>query len=502
MGILDNYFNMGLGTSRLPIKDINDKSGIEKSAQLILKALDNGVRYIDTSYPYSAGGAHAALKLAFEQTQNPYAVTVKINYQHDETADEARRRVENQLKTLGIEKAAFCICWCIPSYECFLKITRKNGIYDGALKLKTEGLIGHICCSLHASPEDSIKIIESGAFEAATISFNLANSLQTIPVLDAALKYNVDVSVMNPLGGGGIPQNPAFFSFAQAAEENTVTAALRFAGSHPAVKIVLCGLNNERELTENLKAFTEKSPEPASERIIRVTGRVKDIDGYCVNCHYCDGCPAGIPVSKLMNKRNRLLFPNIIAQNYKRTDPELLENINFFSGQSNTENSDEWFPISYENPCIKCGNCEKVCTQKLQVIKNLSDTYERAKKCGYSLEYREERLRGLLVGKGYKRVGLYPKDRFADLVIKLYSRFFGEPDFEWVVFNSDANMWGRVVDGLTIHAPNDILEIKPDIIIVCNYTYQEEIYKDLKQYETDGIRITKLHRDTDMPWVF
>jgi len=502
MGVLRNSFIMGLGTSRLPIKSANDTAGIEKSAQLVLKALEAGVNYIDTSYPYAAGGAHSAIRLAFEQTKKPCSVTVKVIHQSDKTSDEARRRAELQLKSMGIDRAAFFLCWCIQSYEQFKEITRKGGVYDGAVKLREEGMIDHICCSLHASASDSIKIIESGLFEAATVSLNFTNAIQTMPVLGAALVNNADIVIMNPLGGGGIAQNSDFFAFTQSEGENTVTAALRFAKSHPAVKVVLSGLNNECELEENLKALTGETTELDSERIIRVAYGIKDIDGFCVNCHYCDGCPSGIPVSELMSKHNRLLFGNVTAQDYKRTDARLNQNINLFQGQAGAEGGSEWFPASPENPCIRCGQCEDKCTQSLRIIEFIDDIYSRAEKCGFSLQARETRLRELLFEKNYKKVGLYPKDRFAVLITKLYKDFFGEPDFEWVAFNSDQSMWGRVSDGLLIHAPKEIPGIKPDIIIVCNYTYQEEIYNDLRHYEDEGIKITKLHRDTDVPWVF
>jgi len=255
MGVLNNFFPLGLGTSRLPVKGPADAAGIENSAKLILNTLEAGVNYIDTAYPYSAGGAYPALKLAFEQSDRPYSITAKVLYHSDKTADEARRRVEFQLNSLEIDKAAFFVCWCIPSYEQFIEITRKDGVYDGALKLKDEGIIDHICCSLHASVDDSIKIIKSGAFEAATVSFNITNATQIISVLDTAYKHNVDIAVMNPLGGGGIALNPEFFSFAQARGEDTVTAALRFAKSHPAVKIVLSGLSSDKEIKRNINAL-------------------------------------------------------------------------------------------------------------------------------------------------------------------------------------------------------------------------------------------------------
>ena len=503
MTILDHYFPLGLGTSRFPIKGPDDTEGIEKAEKLILKAFDSGIDYIDTSYQYSAGMAHTALKSAFKRTKKPFGVTVKVMLEMDKTADEARRRAEFQLEAMGISKASFFVCWTILNFTDFQEIMKKGGIYDGALKLKDEGLVKHICCSLHSSPEDSIKIIESGAFEGATISHSLLSSIQTLPVLNAALKHNIGIAVMNPLGGGIIPQNADFFAFASSENEDTVTAALRYTLAHPAVKIVLSGVSNESELEANVRAVSERSSETDEERLSRVSVGIRSIPGFCVNCQYCDTCPAGIPISELMRGRNRLLFST--SETYNRDDPELTGNIRLFKRHFNSHSvseTDEWFPDSPVNPCIRCGKCEEKCTQKLNIMDSISDIYCRAEKAGFSRNSRRERLEELLTGKGFTRVGLYPNGGFANLIMSLYDRSFGNPDFEWLQFNSDPKMWGQFTGGLPIHAPDKIDELMPDIIIVCTYKYDKEIFESLKHYEDIGIKIVKLHRETDVPWVF
>ena len=55
---------------------------------------------------------------------------------------------------MGLEKVQYFTCWTIWNYEVFENIMKKGGIYEGALRLKDEGLIDHICCSLHAVPGD------------------------------------------------------------------------------------------------------------------------------------------------------------------------------------------------------------------------------------------------------------------------------------------------------------------------------------------------------------
>jgi predicted aldo/keto reductase-like oxidoreductase len=322
MTIFDNYFTIGLGTSRFPISGPNDTAGIDKSIELVCHALERGVNYIDTSYIYSAGMAQTVLKEAFVRTGKQVGVTVKVMYDMDKTADDARRRVELQLNAMGIDKAAFFTCWTVLSFTEFEKITQKGGVYEGAVKLRDEGLIERICFSAHASPEDIVKIIESGAFEGVTVSYSLLNAAHMQSVLDAAQRHNVGVAVMNPLGGGMIAQNADYFSFACGGDDSSaVHAALRFAKAHPAVKIVLAGVNTIEEFDDSLDAMTMRGGEPDDNRLSRVMRSVSDLKGFCTGCKYCDGCPKGIPTPLIMQKRNNLLFKT--GEAWNRTDPRL-----------------------------------------------------------------------------------------------------------------------------------------------------------------------------------
>lgn len=493
MGVFDNYFPLGLGTSRFPINGPKDISGIEKSIKFVSRALELGINYIDTSYTYSAGMAQTVLKEAFASTKKPFGVTIKVMRDMDKTADDVRRRTELQLKAMGLQNASFFVFWNITSYEQFQSVTQKDGIYEEALKLKKEGLIEHICASVHVPPKDIVKIIASGAFEGITVSYNLLNAASMQIALDTAQKHNVGVVVMNPLAGGLIPQNPDYFSYACGDNENVTEAALRFVKAHPAVKVVLSGINNEAELRENLRAISEEIHEPDNHRLNRVVNRSGKIENYCTGCNYCDGCPQNIPISEIMKNRNRLIFK--CGETYNRTEPDLVKNINLFYRC-------EYIPETAENLCIKCGICEKKCTQKLNIIDSVSDFYERAKSCGYSLNARKKRIREIFENRNYGKIGLYPNGGFSDLVIDMYYKIFGKTDIKWFFFNSNDNMRGQIINNITVNMPQDIPEITPDIIIVCSYKYEGDIYKSLKKYENAATKIIKLHKENDVPWVW
>lgn len=500
MSIFQKHFPLGLGTSRFPISGPDDIVGIEKSVELVSKALNGGITYIDVGFNYSAGMAPLVLKEAFSQTTKPFSVTAKVMYGMDRTADDARKRVEIYLKTMGLEKVQYFTCWTIWNYSVFEEIMKKGGIYDGALKLKEEGLIDHICCSLHASSADIQKIITSKAFEGITISYSMLNAANMLPVLDTAYANDVGVAVMNPLGGGLIAQNQKFFSFAcgEHDDENTVHAALRFVKAHPAVNIVLGGVNSVEELKDSISVFKTPDPESPKERMKRVMTSVKDLKGFCTGCKYCKECPKGIPTSAIMQARNALLFEP--ASTYNRTEPdELLYHIQMFRPLLHDEG---WLPETAENPCLKCGKCEKNCTQKLKIINAVADTYHRAEKAYFTKKAHKERLKELLVDKNYKKVGLYPNGGFSNLIIKLYQEFFGTPDFEWLQFNSDPKTWGQMADERIVHAPDEIPDLQPDLILICTYKYDQDIFESLQKYKSCGVKLEKLHRKEEMPWVF
>ena len=500
MSVFSHHFPLGLGTSRFPISSPNDTEGIEKSIKFVSKALDMGITYVDVGFNYSAGMAPIVLREAFRQTTNSFTVTAKVMYGHDKTCDDTRKRVELYLNTMGLRKAEYFTCWSVWNYEIFENIMKKGGIYEGALKLKEEGVIDHICCSLHAPPEDMIKIIKSKAFEGITISYSLLNANSLLPVLDVALENNVGVSVMNPLGGGIIAQNKDYFSFAcgEKDEGNTIHSALRFVKAHPAVDIVLGGVKSIEELEDSFNVFSKPDPEEPNKRLERVMSTVAGLKGFCTGCKYCEGCPKGIPTSSIMQARNALLFnPSMI---YNRKGPnELLYNLQMFRPLSLDEG---WIPDTNENPCVKCGRCENKCTQKLGIIEAVADVYRRSEETHFTKEAHKERLKSLLYGKGYKRVGLYPNGGFSNLIIKLYKEFFGEPEFEWIQFNSDPKVWGSISDDRIVHGPDEIPELKPDVILICTYKYDQDILESLQKYEQYGVKLEKLHRPEEMPWVF
>ncbi|MBN1492684.1 MAG: MarR family transcriptional regulator [Candidatus Omnitrophica bacterium] len=60
------------------------------------------------------------------------------------------------------------------------------------------------------------------------------------------------------------------------------------------------------------------------------------------------------------------------------------------------------------------------------------------------------------------------------------------------VVDGNVNKQGREFFGNIIEAPSKIEEIMPDAVVISSSGHQEEIYRQIKQYESRGIKIRKL----------
>ena len=490
---------LGIGTNRFRVNNTDDDEQIAISAEVVSDALALGVNYIDTTYSYSKGTAYKILRKALVKANQPFHITVKASYDSDKTADDVLYRVEDSLKALGLEKATFFLAWSIMNHQEFEAIMAKGGLYEGALRAKDRGLIDHICFSTHAPIDDVVRIVESGAFAGVTISYSLLNYSIMDPILQAAKKQKMGVIAMNSLGGGVIVQNEGYFDFARYDQSESIAqAALRFAYAHPAMTTLLSGMATKEELADNIGAFETVSPEDDQTRISRVEIKMSQQENFCTGCRYCDGCPAGIPVYAFMQSANALLLPAVST--YNRNDESVLHNIALFR---KLKMDFGFVPEDIHNPCIRCGRCEEKCTQKLPIIKQIADIYRRSKEATFSEAGWKQRLDDLLHGKGYKTVGFYPGGGYSAKVMALYQKFWGKLPFDkCYLFDSNQTLWGQTNAGLTIHAPEEIGTLKPDLLLITSFNYGEEIYQSVQKYSKMGIVVKKLHQANDVPWIF
>ena len=196
-----------------------------------------------------------------------------------------------------------------------------------------------------------------GVFEGVLFGYSAYNFKTRQEAFDAIKEKKLGAVIMNPLGGGVIPQHPKLFNFLCREEGESITAAaLRFLWDHPEITVALAGFETIEQLKEALDAVKGYKPRSAAELEETKAKAQGSFEGICTGCGYCAGCPEGIPVDQFMDTYNQ----KILAPNDR--DP--------------VGNRLKWhwrIERSVAAKCTSCGLCEEKCTQHLEIIKRLKE---------------------------------------------------------------------------------------------------------------------------------
>ncbi|MEG2290062.1 MAG: aldo/keto reductase [Clostridium sp.] len=336
-----------------------DDCTIEEGAEIVRYANSLGINYFDTAPNYCNDRSEDIFGEAFKNMPNDFYVSTKSSIGSEPDADAVRRRIDNSLKRLGVDKINFHHMWCIMDLAHYRRVMAKGGPYWGALKAKEEGLIDHLVFSTHASGEEIRIMVEEGFFEGVTLGYNILNFPYRQEGILAAQEHGLGVATMNPLGGGLIPEQKDYFSFIKEnPAESVVQAALRFNASHEGISVTLSGMSSKEEIKHNVDAVNNLTILKNSQLDILKSSIRQDMNELCTTCQYCKHCPKDINIPKYMDLYNHYVLKGIDGINQRYEDLKKFKSINFEKDMSPAD-------------CINCKKCETLCTQKLNIIDRL-----------------------------------------------------------------------------------------------------------------------------------
>jgi len=494
-----NVSALGFGSIRFLAEDLKDEDGLYRCAELVRKASALGVNFFDVAPIYANGFGERIYGIAFKNMPNPFFISNKSIITTDKTADDVRRRIEQQLEIMGVEQITFYHMWSIMNREHYQRVMAKGGPYEGALRAKDEGLIGHVCFSTHANATENMEMIQNGVFEGMIISFNALNYSTMLPVIKAAADREMGVAAMNPLGGGIITKQTVgghFDYLMQPCDETIAAAALRFVASFPEMTTVISGMKYECEIIQNVDAL---SNDPIHNRIEQVSSRFIEQNGQlCTGCGYCSNCPENIPVADYMQAYNMRLFPALpyMGLTLAFSDESQIKAYNIF--KTLRQNSGI-IPENIENPCVKCGQCEEKCTQRLPIMSFMDDISYMAAKFGYNKTQICQRIADEFSEIPSGRFGIYPTGVFTDALRLFLKENF--PNLKVKLFDKNPALWGKESSDLIIMSPQEIPE-QVDVLLITHHLYGDAIYQELCPLEKKGVRVVKLYKKGDIPYFY
>lgn len=372
---MNKYFeevkkNFGFGCMRFPMVD--GEVDLEETKKMVDAFLDNGFNYFDTAHGYLQGKSETALRecLTSRYPREAYVLTNKLSNHHFAKNDEIRPLFQSQLEACGVDYFDFYLMHA-QDKESFEKY-KKCRAYETAMELRSEGLIKHFGLSFHDKAVVLDQILsEYPQIEVVQIQLNYVDfndaSVQSRECLEVCRKHGKPAIIMEPVKGGALVNLPekAQKIFDELNGGSNASYAIRFAASQEGVMMVLSGMGNMDMMNDNISYMKDFEPlnEKEQEAVDKVCKIFTDLGAVsCTACRYCtEVCPQEIPIPAAFACLNAKKIFN---------DP----NAGYYYREIHTKDGGK------ASDCLKCGLCEEICPQHLEIrdlLEKVAEVFEQ-----------------------------------------------------------------------------------------------------------------------------
>jgi predicted aldo/keto reductase-like oxidoreductase len=344
-------------------KDINEELAIKQ----IRHAVDNGVNYIDTAYPYHGKMSEP---LTGKALKDGYREKVNLATKHPcwlvEEEDDFDKYLNEQLEKLDTDYIDFYLIHALNQKR--WDNLQKHNLFDFLDRVKKDGRVKHIGFSFHDELPLFKEIIDSYDWDFCQIQYNYLD--KEYQAGEEGLNYAADkglgIIIMEPLRGGKltkkVPDDVAEIWENSGRDWTPAQWAFKFVWNNPKVHLVLSGMNEIEHIDENIKTAENTLPNSLTEEDLKTIEKAEKIYNSrivanCTDCKYCMPCPNGVDIPANIEMINdAYMFDDI--EGHKKSYKKFIE--------------DE--KKAYN--CIKCGLCEPKCPQKISIM----DVLERVDK--------------------------------------------------------------------------------------------------------------------------
>lgn len=353
---------LGFGTMRLPtIGDDDSQVDEEKAVKMIRYAIDSGINYIDTAYPYHGGMSEFVIGKALEggYREKVYLAT-KLPSWLITSREDMDRYLNEQLEKLRTDHIDFYLLHALN--KDFWELVKKHGVFDFLNSALSEGKIRYTGFSFHDNIGLFKEIVDSYSWDLCQIQYNFMdeNFQAGHEGLMYAVSKGLGVVIMEPLRGGylvsSVPSEVKKIWDSAEIKRSPVEWGFQYLWDYPEISVVLSGMSDLAQVKNNLE-FAEKGlPNSLTQDEKKLISKVKEIYRsktrvYCTGCHYCMPCPSGVNIPETFKFLNN-------AEMFDRIEEEKL----LYSGLEGKASN-----------CTECGQCEEKCPQQTPIREMLKD---------------------------------------------------------------------------------------------------------------------------------
>jgi len=356
---------------RLPvIGDDQGKIDEAEAARMLHYAIEQGVNYVDTAWPYHDGASEPFVGRALKGgwREKVYLAT-KLPTWLTKTRADCDKYLNEQLRRMRTDSIDFYLLHGLDG-DSWRKMLEMDalGFLDAALR---DGRIGHAGFSFHGELEDFKLIVDGYGWTFCQIQYNYMD--ENFQAGTEGLKYaaskGLAVIAMEPLRGGKLtknaPEGVRSLLAKGGIDRSPAELGLRWVWNHPEISCVLSGMSAMEQVVENCRVADDARPDSLSAEELAVIGKIRDLylgrtKVACTDCGYCLPCPEGVNIPAILSIYNEMFLYDDI--NCARDDYRMA----LKQGERASN-------------CTECAQCEEACPQRIEIIETL-------KKCTEALE--------------------------------------------------------------------------------------------------------------------
>jgi predicted aldo/keto reductase-like oxidoreductase len=355
---------LGFGAMRLPLVDEKDLSRIEEkeATEMVLYAVENGVNYFDTAWPYhgpvpEGGSSEPFLGKTLKPFRDRVLIATKLPSWFINEPKDMDYYLNKQLERLKSNTIDFYLLHALN--RDYWEILLKCDVLKWLENVKKQGKIRHIGFSFHAALHTFKEIADACDWDFCQIQYNYLDEKYQAgrEGLQYAADKGIGIVVMEPVRGGQLARNiPKGVTdlFAQAAVQRTpVEWALHWLWNQPEVDIVLGGMSTLEQLKQNVEyvdtLFSKTFTADDEETIEQVVSIYKEkLQVNCTGCNYCMPCPHNVDIPSNFTVLNNGYLTDSLREaklTYKLSIPN----------------------YSKASACTECNVCIEHCPQELDI---------------------------------------------------------------------------------------------------------------------------------------
>jgi len=304
----------------------------EKPEDLVHRALDLGINYIDTARSY--GESEVFIGNVMKERREECSISSKsIRRSASETAED----IEDSLKRMQTDMIDIYFCHDLSEDEDYEQAVSPSGSLSALQKARKAGKIRYIAVSTHRKTT-ALRAIQSGEFDVIMLAINLFDKEFIRDVIPVAREHGVGIVGMKPLAGGAFlhPQIALRYSLGQDIDTQLV------------------GIASMSELEEDFSIADSFEP-LSQEDLQKLEDDAKSLGkDFCRQCGYCIPCPQGIDIPKIFlyeRYSERFWLPDFAKKEYLKLNPKA-------------------------DACEECGHCESACPYDLPIIEKLKKAHK------------------------------------------------------------------------------------------------------------------------------